>query len=462
MHWHKIAVVTAVITLPLSGVSADQTIGELKKQIEDLDQKIRIIERKAEVETEQRTGGAKESPRLTAGASGFSFSSADTNFLLKVRGYVQADARFYIDDRIPANDTFLMRRVRPIFEGTVFQHYDYRIMLDFASGISSSSANNGFLQDAYLNVHYWPQFQIQVGKMKPPVGLERLQSGANLLFIERGYPTQLAPNRDVGVQLHGQIFDGAVNYAAGVFNGVQDGASGDSDSGSDDHKDAAARLFVHPFKNTQIELLQGLGIGIAGTYGNQAGPLRSFVTPGQQNFFSYTTGTGTNANVTADGTHWRLVPQAYYYWGPFGVFGEYVISSEKLRRDAGGGAPQFITARNRAWQVAASYILTGEKNSFAPLNPARPFRFGEGWGAWELAARYGELRVDDELFPQFATSSSARKARSWAGGINWYLNRNVKLSLNYEQTHFDGGSSRPGTVTAQNEKVILSRVQFGF
>jgi len=168
--------------------------------------------------------------------------SADSNFVFKVRGYVQADLRFYADDYPggTANDTFLIRRARPIFEGTVYDKYDFRVMLDFASGINSSAANNGFLQDAYLNARFLPEFQVQVGKFKEPVGLERLQSGANLLFVERGYPTQLVPNRDVGVQLQGDLLGGLFRYEAGVFNGVADGGSGDADV-SDDEKDIAGR-----------------------------------------------------------------------------------------------------------------------------------------------------------------------------------------------------------------------------
>src|SRR5438105_7458955 len=467
-RYAAVALVLAAAPRVLFG--ADEDIESLKKQIQALDQKVRILERKAELEREGGEVRNKDAPRLSAGADGFSFSSADTNFVLRLRGNVQADARFYVDDRIPANDTFLLRRVRPVFEGTVFKYYDYRIMLDFASGTSISSANDGFLWDAYLNVRYWPEFQIQVGKFKPPIGLERLQSDINLLFMERGLPTQLVPNRDVGVQLHGELLGGSLNYAAGVFNGVQDNGSGDSDVGTDDHKDVAARLFAQPFKTTRIASLQGLGIGLAGSWGNQGGTLPSFKTPGQQTFFSYVTGTGTNANVTADGEHWRLAPQAYYYWGPFGVFGEYVISSQKLRRDAGGSVPIFDTAQNRAWQVAGSWFVTGEHNSFNPVKPARPFSPTEGgWGALELAARYGELTLDPELFSPVATSgvpfasaSSARKVRSWGVGANWYLNRNIKLSLDYDQTDFDGGSAKPGNVTAQDERVIMTRVQFSF
>jgi phosphate-selective porin OprO/OprP len=465
-RWLTTAAVAGLFTVSLSGADSDD-IKSLKEQIERLDQKVKILERNRELESEAAEK-SKTAPRITAGENGFSLSSADTNFVLKVRGYVQADARFYLDDKLSVNDTFLLRRVRPIFEGTLFENYDYRVMLDFASGTSTTLANNGFVQDAYLNVHYWPEFQIQAGKFKEPVGLERLQSGANLLFVERGFPTQLVPNRDVGVQLQGELFTGALNYAAGVFNGVSDGGSGDFESG-DDEKDVAGRIFLQPFKNTEVAPLRQLGFGIAGTYGNQEGELRRFVTPGQQSFFSYRTGSGsTFTNVIADGAHWRAVPQAYWYWGPFGVFGEYVISSQKLRRDAHPTSSSatnqtFGVIHNTAWQVSASYILTGEENSYRGFKPKKPLSFANGgWGAWEIAARIGELDVDDEVFPVFASSTSASKATSWGLGLNWYLNRNVKLNLNFENTDFEVQTIRPFAVTAQDEKVILSRIQVAF
>jgi phosphate-selective porin OprO/OprP len=288
-----------------------------------------------------------------------------------------------------------------------------------------------------------------------------LQSGANLLFVERGFPTQLIPNRDVGFQLQGDLFGGALSYAAGVFNGVADGGSGDFET-ADDDKDAAGRIFTHPFKNTGIGPLKGLGIGVAGTYGNQEGALRTLVSPGQQRFFGYRSGVGTNAvtaNVLADGSHWRVSPQGYYYWGPFGLFGEYVISDQQVRRD--DGVATFARIRNTAWQIAASYILTGEENSFKALVPKQPFSLrGGGWGAWEVAARFGQLDVDDDAFPLFANpATSATEATSWGVGLNWYLTRNLKVNLNYEQTDFKGGTS---PLLAKGEKAILTRIQVAF
>jgi phosphate-selective porin OprO and OprP len=76
--------------------------------------------------------------------------------------------------------------------------------------------------------------------------------------------------------------------------------------------------------------------------------------------------------------------------------------------------------------------------------------------------RVGELAIDHDAFPLFAASGSARSAFSFSVGLNWYLNRNVKLNLDYEHTWFDGGSKASGAVTAQDENAFMTRVQFGF
>ena len=68
-----------------------------------------------------------------------------------------------------------------------------------------------------------PAATVRLGKIKGPVGLERLQSGGAITFAERAFPTELAPNRDIGVQLQGDVFDNRLNYTLGVYNGTADG-----------------------------------------------------------------------------------------------------------------------------------------------------------------------------------------------------------------------------------------------
>jgi phosphate-selective porin OprO and OprP len=465
-RWVVIAALLSAQSGYVLGQNQNEELNKLKRELHELDQKVRILERNKELEMEAAQAKAKELPSLSLGAGGLSVSSADSNFVMKIRGYIQADARFFGNEEIKGNDSFLLRRVRPIIEGAVWKNYEYRLMFDFASGITSGTGNNGFLQEGYINVHYRDEAQLQIGKFKEPVGLERLQSGANLLFIERSFPTQLVPNRDVGVQLHGQLWGKTLSYAVGYFNGIEDGGSGDMET-SDDGKDVAARIFVQPFNKTDIAPLRNFGIGIAGTHGTHVGALRNYNTSGQQRIFAWETGAGTAAspNVTADGTTDRLAPQAYYYWGPFGIFGEYVVSSHHVARTTGPLPTDRVqkTFSNRAWQIAASYFLTGEENSFAPVTPKHPFHWSNGgWGAWEIAARVGELEIDKEAFPNFVTANSAQKAFEWAVGLNWHLNKNVKASVDYINTRFTGGSKEKLEVTRHNEQAILARVQISF
>ena len=49
---------------------------------------------------------------------------------------------------------------------------------------------------------------------------------------------------------------------------------------------------------------------------------------------------------------------------------------------------------------------------------------------------------------------------AWAVGLNWYLNKNIRASADFMHTDFKGG--RSGTVTAQDENAVLTRMQFSF
>src|SRR5699024_6016233 len=141
----------------------------------------------------------------------------------------------------------------------VHERFAFRVMPDFGGGTTT-------LQEAYLDWTFSPAAVLRVGKFKEPVGLERLQSAADIAFVERALPTSVAPNRDLGIQLGGSLASGRLEYAVGLFNGVVDGGSGDLDS--NDGKDLAARLWLTPWRGTP-SVLSGLSFGIAATSGDQ-------------------------------------------------------------------------------------------------------------------------------------------------------------------------------------------------
>jgi phosphate-selective porin OprO and OprP len=425
----------------------------LERRVDELDQQVRILQRLRELAADSAAAAAKDKVSATASTKdGFSIKSADGKFAVRLKGLVQTDGRFFLSDSaVPATNTFFLRRARPILEATVGKYLEMRLQPDFGQGTT-------VLFDAYTDVKVAPAFAVRIGKFKPPVDLERLQSAGDIVFAERAMATNLAPNRDVGLQLSGDLDSGLVAWQAGVFNGVPDLGNGDGDVS--DAKDFAARVFLQPFKTGT---LKGLGVGIAGTTGIERGTtatpqLAGYRTAGQQTWFRYISSTTTPAgNAFADGRRQRVAPQAYFYTGPLGLHGEYIQSWQAVSR-AG-----FTTTKlkHTAWQATGSYFLTGEKNAWRSAAPKKPFDPKAGtFGAVELAARYSELSIDDATFPAFANpANTPSKAKAWAVGLNWYLAKSIKAVIDYEHTTFTGGTA---TGDREPENFVATRIQYSF
>ena len=485
MTRHHKWIVAAIIGTQLLAASAraDDTadsIAALKKQIDALSAQVQELESQHQAEVQKAAQAATEAPPpapkappfITAGEDGFIMQSADTNFTLKLHGMGQLDSHYYASPNPGAKDTFTMRRLRAVASGTVYKDYDFFMQADFGSGFLTTTTNNNLLLDAYVDIHSLPALQLKAGKMRVPVSLEVQPADENLYLVERGYPSELAPNRDVGFMLHGDLFGNALYYGIGAFNGVPDGNSGDIEV-ADNEKDVAGRVFALPFTNSGIAPLQKFGFGLGASYGLEAGSTTpNFATMGRQKFFSYLTGSGAAAspNVTEAGGHLRLDPQGYYYWGPAGLYWEYIVSSEKFQRDAGASHTQ-QWFDNRGWDVTASWFLTGETDGYwTPPAPLHPFHFnGSGWGAWQLLARLQGISLDNSAFSKsanFVAANSAQSALTWGVGLNWFMNKNIKWIFEYEQTSFGfapGAAAPPATaVSAHNERVFMGRLQFGF
>jgi phosphate-selective porin OprO/OprP len=426
----------------------------LQAKVNELDQQVRILQRLRELAADSVAAAAKDKISATAsGKDGFSIKSADGKYAVRFRGLIQTDGRFFLSDSaFPVTNTFFLRRARPILEATVGKYLEFRIMPDFGQGTT-------VLFDAYSDVKVAPEFAVRIGKFKAPVDLERLQSASDIVFAERALATNLAPNRDVGLQVSGDIKTGTFTYAAGIFNGVPDLGNGDGDVS--DAKDFVGRIFLQPIKHGS---LAGLGFGVSGSTGIERGTtaapqLAGYRTAGQQTWFRYISSTTTPANnVFADGTRQRLAPQAYWYSGPFGVHAEYILSWQEVKKLN----VENLKLQHKAWQATGSYFLTGEKNGWRSVTPKKPFDPAAGtFGALEVAARYSELTIDDATFPAFANpANTPSKAKAWAVGLNWYLAKAIKVVLDYEHTTFDGGTASGDN--REPENFVASRVQYSF
>jgi phosphate-selective porin OprO and OprP len=442
----------ALATVPLTSLRAADAdeIKLLREQIRALEQKLNALEQKQERRDAEAAATAKTEPRVSVSDKGFSLASADGANAIRLRGLLWFDSRLFFHDGGLVNNSFVLRRARIISEGTLSKIFEFQVVPEF---VNSSVG----IVDANVNVALSKAVQIKFGRFKPPVGLEMLQSDTVSLFTDRAMATSLVPNRDLGVQVGGALVDGTVNYAIGVFNGVADGAT-TSNADYDNDKDVAARLFVQPFKNSADSPLQGLGFGVGGESGRQktASALTAgYKTDGQQTFFRYRT------TAVADGPIWRVSPQAYYYNGAFGALAEYNVSAVNVRSSAASPATEL---RNKAWQASASWVLTGEKASYLGVAPDHPLSLDNGtWGAWEVAVRYADLKIDSNAFPLFADPAvSASQAAAWGVGVNWYATRTFRATLDYFRTRFSTAQPPTATLLRQDEQALITRLQLSF
>jgi len=385
-------------------------------------------------------------PRVVTGQDGFAIESSDGSFRLQFGLFVQADGRFALDDGSEqVVDTFAVRRARPYLRGRLARMFEFNFNPDVAGGTLT-------VQDAYVDAVFSPAFRLRAGKAKAPFGMERLHSASNMLFVERAFPTALAPNRDVGLQVLGELSGGVVSYLAGVTNGVADGGSGDLDA--NDGKDLTGRVVVRPFRRNAESALNGLAIGLSGNTGTATSLPTLRTQTLQQTYFSYATGA---TPALPDGRRTRYSPQVWYFNGPFGGWVEYVATHTPIRR---GDAAADIS--HSAWQVAGSWVLTGEAATDAGtgIRPRANFNLDTGdWGAFQVAARYHVLEVErDAIALGFATPGSSREAEGWTLGLRWYLTGNVWYTVNFERTVFD--DEPDGARHAENAFVFRTQVNF--
>lgn len=375
--------------------------------------------------------------------NGLHIRSRNGNTQVEFGGTIQLDGRIFPGPEKPQNlPDFILRRGRIVFLGTTFSRLDFRITVE------SQKNSPMVLRDAFADIEINKGISIELGKFKSPIGLERMQSPRHLMFTERALVTDLIPDRDIGIMLHGNVLGNKVSYMSGLFRGVPDGAS--SETSTNHGADGEFRAFLQPFRGRQKSRLAGLGFGIGGSVGKERGTLASFKTAGLERFFVYRGG------AIADGERTRISPQADYYWRRLGMIAEYAVSAQDVRL---GDVVQRVS--NTAWQVLASFVLTGENASFSGITPTHAFDpTNHHWGAFEVAGRLNSLQVDPTAFPVLPDPGiAAQRASGFEGGLNWYPQKYIKIMFNYAQTRFVGGAAYGNRPT---ENALIMRFQFSY
>ena len=380
---------------------------------------------------------------------------------------LQPQGRFFLDKPYD-NSTALMRRARLILDGTFYRHFDFLFQTDLlSSGLyvnNTPPANTVTVQDAWINGKAAEWAQLRVGKMKSPIGIERWQSANARWFTDMITTTYIAPNRSIGAMLHGKVYGNVAEYFASFVNGEPNGGSSDFQAANQNAGEFQGRLALTPFARTDIDPLKQLTVGAGATYTPQLNGLGRYGTANQQQFFTYNN-TTINSTAANPGEQVRFFPNLTYFWGPFGAYAEAGWSTTGVKGTRQVGRRTVNTSANLndfAWQAAVSYMLTGENSSFRAIRPRRAFNPSEGaWGAFQIAARAGQLQVDGDTFPIYADPNTQAEQSTTAGvAVNWILNDNLKFTLGYDWTSFVGGAPNDGN--RPDNYVVTTQLQLSF
>ncbi|MFA5989551.1 MAG: porin [Sphingomonas sp.] len=403
-----------------------------------------------------------ERPRLAVIGGRPTFASADGRYSLSIRGTVQLDAGAALQARqgvglatdfrrgsvgaggresLAATDLgngSNFRRARLGVEGILDRDFAYRLQLEYGGSGTEGPAR---INDAWIAYTGLAPFTVQIGAFSPPANLDDALSPEDQLFLERASAAEVsralagADGRvGLGIRGNGLHWTGSLAFTGATVN----------DAEAFDEQLGVVARGAYLLANDELD----------GRYAIQLGANVSYaIAPADQGLGAvsrHPVRFRDRPELRIDGT--RLIDT-----GPIDADGAYAAGGELAAQFHNlylqaeyfryGVERRLSTLPDPSFDggyVTASWVLTGEyrrhniaTGSFQNPRPFRSFSPANGgWGAVELAARYSWLNLD---FRAGAPGTLALPAAVRGGeqqiltaGLNWYLNSNVKLLLDYQ------------------------------
>lgn len=369
-----------------------------------------------------------------------------------------ATAQQRLDDGVNA------RRARIGLAGKFMSDWNFALIYDFggsSDGFASTASFGaappaggtavGFLpggalsglENAYLSYTGFKPFgghlAIEGGVMDLPWVLDEATSSNDIMFMERATPGVIAVNMAAGDfrstfgtrWYNDRLWLGA--YATGPTTGAIHSASSTNPNGTTEQFGAVARAAAQVIDTKDATLHLGADAQWL------IRPPHNLVTGAQTLTLSdrpelridpsTLINTGAMAGVSAAQTYsaeaaatvGSLYLQGEYFW--FNVERKALVGLPDLRFQVG--------------YAQAGYILTGETRKYNPgsasyggVIPNNPFSLeGGGWGAWEIAARYSTMNLNDQVGTAVGVAGGRQDVYTVA--LNWYANRNVRLMFDF-------------------------------
>lgn len=346
-------------------------------------------------------------------SKGLRLNSEDKDFKFKIGGRIMADFAFFdvdadsgtpLDGLMDGNE---FRRARLYFAGTIYDNIDFKAQYDFAGGDAD-------FKDVYIKYNLLP-IGIKVGHFKEPFGLEEITSSKYITFMERSTPTEaFSPSRNTGVGVGSTALDNQLTWAVGAFR--ESDGFGDGE-GSNYHW--TGRVTATPWSNEDQSNL--LHVGGSVSYRDVDG--QRYRSRPESHLAPRVVDTGEFGVDSA------LICglEAAVVLGPLSFQGEYMLANT----DSDDGSDPDLSG----YYAFVSWFVTGDmrpyKSSAGAFSRVSPdANAGDGSGAIELAARYSSLDLSDGTV-------DGGEVDDVTLGVNWYLNPNARIMVNYVNSDAD-------------------------
>ena len=324
------------------------------------------------------------------------------------------------------------RRVRIYSSGKMYGTVKYKLQLEFAGGKIA-------FKDVFIELNKLPiKGNLRVGHFKEPLRLEALTSSKYITFMERGLPIAFAPERNTGAMYH-TTFGEKLSIQSGVFRNSD--AFGNNKSATN-NVNITSRITYLAISDGDKLLHLGISNSIRKNSDNDYGfSSRAENHMGSELLSVEFTNQVKDVNIIAG--------EMAYVNSSLSLQGEVIQTT--VNTEIGQGNTPF-THEIISYYGQVSYFLTGEnrpyKSSLAGFGRVKPKNnYGEnGWGALEVAARFSAIDMKED-----------GSLEDFTIGLNWYLNPNTRVMLNYVMGELTNGI---GEVTTEN--AVMMRIQLDF
>ena len=282
----------------------------------------------------------------------------------------------------------------------------------FDKGFDTNTTDDVSFFDWRLDIPTFSDTTLSIGKQKEPMSMERSIGMTFLQMQERTVVSDaLMVSRNVGAVLSGNGLDGKFTWAGGVFN---DWIENDK-SFSENATQFIGRTTWLPYMSEDEGQIFHLGLGLRYSDAKESVRFASEPEFNQSAIFVDSGEIDASSTMTYNlEASWRK--------GPFWLLSEYTKAKVKASYL---GDPELS-----GYHISTSYSLTGEMREynhksgvFSPM-PVAHSVYQNGWGAWELSARYSVFDGKDAQLDAGSTDI-------FSLGVSWWLSSKFNVNLNY-------------------------------